>query len=71
MHLQCFPPTHYVRAGPRERTHERDDLYQIWSELEYRLPACIVWLYYVSSSKMWWFPDNFFFCLVCGLLNTK
>ena len=20
---------------------------------------------------MWWFPDSFFFCLVCGLLETK
>ena len=40
MHLQCFPPTRYVRA------HKRDDLYLIWSKLEYRLPAC---LFYASS----------------------
>ena len=37
-----------------------------------RLPACIVWLYYASSSIIWWFPDNFFFsCLVCGPLEKK
>ena len=45
MHLQCFPPTRYVRGGAA-RAHKRDDLYPIWSNLEYRLPACIAWLYY-------------------------
>ena len=24
------------------------------------MPACIVWLYYVSSSTVWWFSDHFF-----------
>ena len=65
MRLQCFPPTHYVRGGAA-RAHKRDDLYPLLSKLEYRLPACIVWLYLASSSFMWWFLDNFF-CLVCGL----
>ena len=23
-------------------------------------PACIVWLYYASSSTVWWFSDHFF-----------
>ena len=27
------------------RAHKRDDLYLLWSKLEYRVPACIVWLY--------------------------
>ena len=36
----------------------------------YKLPPCIVGLYYASSSTMWWFLDNFF-CLVCGLLEKK
>ena len=64
----CSPPMCYMRGGA-SRAHKRDDLYQIWSELEYRLPAFIVWLYYASSSTMWWFLDNFFFCLVCDLLE--
>ena len=34
------PPTHYVRGGAT-RVHTCDDLYPIWSKLEYRLPACI------------------------------
>ena len=25
----------------------------------------------LSSSAMWWFPDNIFFCLVCGLLEKR
>ena len=25
-----------------------------------RMPACIVWLYYASSSTVWWFLDHFF-----------
>ena len=54
MQLQCFPPT---------RAHQRDDHYPLWSKLMYRLPACIVWLYYASSLTMWWFSDNFFFLL--------
>ena len=36
-----------------------------------RMPACIVWLYYASSSTVWWFSDHFFFCLVCGPLEKK
>ena len=51
MRLQCFPPTRYVRGGAT-RAHKRDDLYPISSKLTYRLPACIVWLYYASSSKL-------------------
>ena len=26
--------------------HQCDDLYPIWSKLEYRLPTCIVWLFF-------------------------
>ena len=33
--------------------------------------ACIVGLYYASSSTVWWFLDNFFSCLVCGPLEKK
>ena len=44
IHLQCFPSMRYVRGGAT-CTHKGDDLYPIWSKLEYRLPACIVWLY--------------------------
>ena len=36
-------------------TYYADDLYPICSKLEYRLSACIVWLYYASSSIIWWF----------------
>ena len=62
MHLQCFPPMRYVinREYPLGmHTYYADDLYLILSNLEYRLPACIVRLYYASSSTMW-FPDNSF-----------
>ena len=48
IHLQSFPPTH---------AHTRDDLYQFLSKLKFKLPACVVWLYYAT---MWRFPDNFF-----------
>ena len=44
MHLQCFPPTRYVRGGA-SRAHKRDDLYQNFSKAEYGEPAWIVWLY--------------------------
>ena len=54
-----FLPTHYVRGGATH-AHRLDDHYPIWPKLEYRLPACIVWLYKASSSTMSWFPDNFF-----------
>ena len=33
------------------------------------MPTCIVWLYYASSSIVWWF-SNHFSCLVCGPLVT-
>ena len=33
------------------------------------MPTCIVWLYYASSSIIW-FSDHLFFCLVCGPLVT-
>ena len=32
MHLQCFPPTRYVRGGA-SGAHNRDDLYLILSKL--------------------------------------
>ena len=70
MHLQCFPPTRYVRGGA-SRAHKRDDLYQLWTKLKFRLPACIVWLYYASSSTMWWFLDFFSAQCVHFLLHTK
>ena len=62
MHLQYFPPTCYMR-GVATRAHELEDLYPLQSKLKFRLPACIIWLYYASSSTMWWFLDNFFFLL--------
>ena len=65
-----FPPTRYVRGGAT-RAHKRDDLYPISSKFEYRLPACIVWLYYASSSTMWWFSDNFFLLSVLVSLKKK
>ena len=34
------------------------------------MPACIVWLYYASSSTLVVFGP-FFFCLVCGPLEKK
>ena len=74
MHLQCFLPTCYVINGEYllgMHTHYSDDLYPICSKLEYKLPACIVWLYCASSSTMWRFLDNLFFCLVCGPLEKK
>ena len=27
------------------------------------IPACVGWLYYASTSTIWWFPDFFFFCI--------
>ena len=38
-------------------------------------PICIVWLYYASSSTMWWFPDQFFLlsvsaCIVCPITRN-
>ena len=63
IHLQCFMRMRYVINGEypfRTRTYYADDLYSIWSKLEYRLPTCIVWLYYTSSLTMRRFPDNFF-----------
>ena len=46
MHLQCFTPTRYVR-GVATRAHERDDHYPLLSKLMRRLPAYIIWLYYI------------------------
>ena len=34
------------------------------------VPACIIWLYYASSSTVWSFR-TIFFCLVCGPLEKK
>ena len=36
IHLQCFPPTHYVSG---RGTYERDNLYPICSKLQYRKPG--------------------------------
>ena len=30
------------------------------SKLKFRLPACIAWVCYASSSTMWWFMHCFF-----------
>ena len=69
MHLQCFLSMRYVR-GWAMGANQSDDHYPLWAKLMYRLPAGIMWLYYESSSTMW-FSDNYFFCLVCGLLEKK
>jgi hypothetical protein len=38
--------THALREGwGYARAHKRDDLYPLFSKLEYVEPACIVWLY--------------------------
>ena len=74
MRLQCFPPTNFVRGGA-SCAHKRDDLYQLLTKLKLRLPACIVLFHYAPSSIIWWFLDNFFFCLVfrspCYTLSKK
>jgi hypothetical protein len=46
-------------------------LYRTLCILLFGMPACIVWLYSASSSTMWWFPDNFFFCLVCSWRESE
>ena len=47
--LRPFEVSPYVCIGghafPPTRAHRCDDLYPIWSKLEYKLSACIVWLY--------------------------
>ena len=63
-----FPPTRYVRGGVT-RAHKRDDLYQLLTKLKFRLPACIVWFHYASSSIIGWFLDNFF--LLSVLVSLK
>jgi hypothetical protein len=70
MHLQCFPPTRYVMGGAT-RAHIRDDLYPILSKLEFGRPAYIVWLYNALWLFYEVFLDNFFLCLVSGLLVTR
>ena len=62
--------THELRREYSLRTYNADDLYPIWSLLEYRLPTCIVWLYYASSSTMWKLPGNFFLLSVWAPCHT-
>ena len=60
-------PTHYVSGGAtRKHAHRLDNPYPIRPKLEYRQPACIVWLYLACLSF-----QTIFFCLVCGLLEKK
>ena len=35
------------------------------------VPACIVWLYYASSSTVWWFSDHFFLISVWSPRKKK
>ena len=71
MHLQCFPPTRYVRGGAT-CAHRLDDLYPILPKLEYRQPACIVWFYSTKHpTQLCHGFRTIFFCLVCGLLEKK
>ena len=71
MRLQCFPPTRYVRGGDT-RAHKRDDLYPISSKLKYRLPACIVWLYYACFQLDYMeVSGHFFFLLSVVPLKIK
>ena len=68
----CICNIFHPRAtcGTGLRAHINVTTLTIFSQNWNRLPACIVWLYY-ASSIMWWFPDNFFSCLVCLLLEKK
>ena len=69
MHLQCLPIKKITGARGTLTT-----LYQtlyIVCIMAILMPACIVWLYYASSSTVWRFSDHFFFCLVCGPLEKK
>ena len=65
MHMQCLPIKNYEHAGYVDDPLPNIVYMGIW------MPACIVWLYYASSSIMWWFSDHLFFCLVCGPLERK
>ena len=64
----CNVSAHALREGRGQARTSTWRPSPFLSKLMYRLPACIVWLYYASSSPMWWFTDNFF-CLGCGLLE--
>jgi hypothetical protein len=60
--MQCLPiqiNTGYV-----------DDPLPNIAHMLFRMPACIVWLYYAPRSTLWWFPDHFSY-LVCGLIGKK
>ena len=63
------------RGGPRAHINVTTITHFGQNWCIYRLPACIVWLYYASSSTMWRFSNNFFFCLVfwspCYTLSRK
>ena len=66
MRLQCFRPRAHINVTT---------FTNFLTKLKFRLPACIVWFHYVPSSIIWWFLDNFFFCLVfrspCYTLSRK
>ena len=68
MHLQCFLPMCYVRGGAT-CTHINVTTFTQFEE--YRLPACVAWLYYASSLTTQRFPDNFFFLSCVDSLKTK
>ena len=50
MHLQCLPIKNYVRAGYVDDPLPNTVNNAVWMS---------VWLYYVSSSTVWWFLDHF------------
>ena len=69
-----FCPRAMWGACMATHAHKRDNLYPLWLKLKFSLPACIVWLYYASSSTMWPFLDNFFLLSVstsCYTLSRK
>ena len=54
------------------RAHQRDDHYPLWSKLMYRLPACIVWLYYMHPAQQCGgFRTIIFFFLLSVLVALK
>ena len=78
--LQCFPPTRYVSGRGHAHISTWRPLPDLLNTAIYG-PCFIVWLYYARSytvalslglsPTMWWYPDNFFFCLVCRLTWKK
>ena len=64
--------THVLHDGRGfVRTHIRDDLYQICSEVVYGEPACTLWLYNVLYQYYMGFPDNFFLLSESVCLKEK